>query len=124
MKREWEGVTLLHDTYLGGVTVEFDDAQLFRPANTHLFCCRCGTVWGKLLFPLSSHHHVTNIPCEHHGGGVFDHRWPGRFTCKFAEKVLMHDFCIMYEWLDKKQLPEVMQDGGSMHQTVGVGSWK
>ena len=125
MKRQWKGTVEFRDKELGTCSVEFDDARHFRPANTHLFCCKCGTVWGKLFFPLSSHHHTTNVPCDEHGGGLFEYRWENhRFFISFSVEVLTHDFCIMYNWMENKIEPELMQDSGSMHIAVGTGRSK
>ena len=109
---------------LGEATCEYDAASPFRPANTHMFCVKCGEVWGKVVFPLAQYHHITNVPCAKHGGGVFTPRFPGKFPCEFSYDVLVYDFNTMYAWLEGVVKCEYDDDCGSMSQAVGVGSRK
>ena len=128
MKKQWSGLVYSWDGEsfgeLGGAVCSYESGQPLRPANTHLFCTKCGVVWGMVLFPLARHHAITHVPCREHGGGVFDNQWQGKFPCVFDEKVMLNDFLVMYDWLVGVNKCEYDMDCGSLSQAVSVGSRK
>lgn len=107
-----EARVIFEEVEIGTVSIGFQLGGVYRPANTHFICGKCGSVWGKILLaPEKKARHFPLITaCREHGGGVFSSRYDvcglDRFQLDFSCGVLSHDFVVMYDWYQGLVSPE------------------
>lgn len=97
-----------------------------RPASTHLFCDKCGELWGSVLVEDSilTEHQVKYVRCTEHGGGMFSQKKSNlsSYEVVFDSEVSLHD---IERALAFTEIPEIKINGAPNQKEGGslpVGS--